>query len=466
MMSTILRILGLGGRPMYKIVKGGPQTVKEIQKKFPNSRVIKNPSPSIIAQAKPFTPISGAGSRSIPSPAQQAERASRLKSTRPSLKKQRVIQPIQGAGSRGKPSSVQQAEQAAQAARMPKPQASTGRTTVRADRKPVRADRKPVRAESKPVRAQRPALKADPKTINAQRAATARKIKEVAERSLRRKNPVVSGRRTSPVRAGSSRLTKQQRAAILGGTGAAILAGLIPDNRNKTSKAETDTTLPASSTAPRKRTPFKTPKPKLASPGPVGPVRRGGAQKNIDAGGNTGFGIKGNQFVGGPEERAVMMKYYGGTGSAAAKAALEGKQGILKSKGMDALKKELQEARAKRLARTTTKASGGYVSKSKNLKRSKPMTPKKSGEIKKQNKNIGAGPNVGFGPKGNIFPSNSKEREDLMKMYGGTGSKAGSSTKFKKGGKVVSKKKKSAPKKTEVVARQQRGWGKARKPKR
>jgi len=38
---------------------------------------------------------------------------------------------------------------------------------------------------------------------------------------------------------------------------------------------------------------------------------------------------------------------------------------------------------------------------------------------------ISAGKNVGFGPKGNIFPSNAEERKALMLMYGGTGSKAG-----------------------------------------
>lgn len=42
----------------------------------------------------------------------------------------------------------------------------------------------------------------------------------------------------------------------------------------------------------------------------------------------------------------------------------------------------------------------------------------------KQAKRITAGPNVGFGPKGNIFPSNAAERRELMAKYGGTGSAA------------------------------------------
>lgn len=99
-----------------------------------------------------------------------------------------------------------------------------------------------------------------------------------------------------------------------------------------------------------------------------GPQTRGsqkkGATKIIDSGKNTGFGPKGSTFVGGPEERAVMMKYYGGTGSAAAKAAQEGKQGKLKELGMDSLKKELQEARKKRFEREQKNMrKGGAVKK-------------------------------------------------------------------------------------------------------
>jgi len=71
--------------------------------------------------------------------------------------------------------------------------------------------------------------------------------------------------------------------------------------------------------------------------------------KVITAGGNTGFGEKGNRFPGGAEERKVYMKYYGGTGSKAARAAKEGKQGKLKELGMESLTKELKAAKVKRL---------------------------------------------------------------------------------------------------------------------
>lgn len=71
--------------------------------------------------------------------------------------------------------------------------------------------------------------------------------------------------------------------------------------------------------------------------------------KVISAGKNTGFGAKGNQFAGGAEERRILMKYYGGTGSKAARAAKEGKQGKLKELGMESLTKELRAAKVKRL---------------------------------------------------------------------------------------------------------------------
>ena len=85
--------------------------------------------------------------------------------------------------------------------------------------------------------------------------------------------------------------------------------------------------------------------------------------KVLDSGKNTGFGPNASTFVGGPEERAVMMKYYGGTGKAAAKAAQEGKQGKLKELGMESLKKEMQEARAKRFAREKDNRNKGGVIK-------------------------------------------------------------------------------------------------------
>jgi len=48
----------------------------------------------------------------------------------------------------------------------------------------------------------------------------------------------------------------------------------------------------------------------------------------------------------------------------------------------------------------------------------------KAGKRASNRTSISAGPNTGFGLKGNIFPSNAKERRELMAKFGGTGSRA------------------------------------------
>jgi hypothetical protein len=71
-------------------------------------------------------------------------------------------------------------------------------------------------------------------------------------------------------------------------------------------------------------------------------TKKAAPSKVISAGSNTGFGPKGNIFPGSSEERAAYMKMYGGTGSAAAKAAAAGKQGDMKAgrAAVDAAKKK------------------------------------------------------------------------------------------------------------------------------
>ena len=76
---------------------------------------------------------------------------------------------------------------------------------------------------------------------------------------------------------------------------------------------------------PKKKTPSK-PAPKMEDM----PKKK---SKNITAGGNVGFGPKGNIFPTNAAERKKLMDKYGGTGSAAAKAAAQGKQGSLKKVG-------------------------------------------------------------------------------------------------------------------------------------
>lgn len=86
---------------------------------------------------------------------------------------------------------------------------------------------------------------------------------------------------------------------------------------------------PTKEGAASKRMP--TPKPKKNGRPPLGGPSGGAKPKKITAGANTGFGPKGNIFPSNAKERAALMLMYGGTGSAAAKAAAAGKQGDLKA---------------------------------------------------------------------------------------------------------------------------------------
>ena len=137
--------------------------------------------------------------------------------------------------------------------------------------------------------------------------------------------------------------------ATEGGPGRPATKPSKPSKPTKRVDLGTVTARKVTPEAPREREP-------VARKEPVKP-------KVLDSGKNTGFGPNASTFVGGPEERAVMMKYYGGTGKAAAKAAQEGKQGKLKELGMESLKKEMQEARAKRFARDKDKRNKGGVIK-------------------------------------------------------------------------------------------------------
>ena len=65
----------------------------------------------------------------------------------------------------------------------------------------------------------------------------------------------------------------------------------------------------------------------------------------------------------------------------------------------------------------------------------KPMP--KPGDRASNRTSFSAGKDVGFGPKGNIFPSNAAERAALMKMYGGTGSRAAKAAKAGTQGDLV-----------------------------
>jgi len=106
------------------------------------------------------------------------------------------------------------------------------------------------------------------------------------------------------------------------GTGTALLSG------SKSNKDNKKVALPKSKP--------KNLKPKVTKPNIIKskPIKK----TNITAGGNTGFGPKGNIFVSSEKRRKELMDKYGGTGSAAAKAAMKGTQGNMVKRASGGLK--------------------------------------------------------------------------------------------------------------------------------
>jgi len=159
---------------------------------------------------------------------------------------------------------------------------------------------------------------------NAKKTADAKKVSSATSNTKPRvRVPAGSSKpRTAPntaKEAGRTKLTPKGKKLVTGaaiGTGVGLTAlGLAGrsayDSITKRDKPAKPRTAPdTSSERGRKGTPKRTTK--------------------ITAGPNVGFGPKGNQFPKDAADRRRLMAMYGGTGSAAAKAAAQGKQGNLK----------------------------------------------------------------------------------------------------------------------------------------
>ena len=80
------------------------------------------------------------------------------------------------------------------------------------------------------------------------------------------------------------------------------------------------------------------------------PIKR----TNITAGGNVGFGPKGNIFASSEKGRKELMEKYGGTGSAAARAAMKGTQGNMVSRAAGGLRPVPEGNKGKGLSKLPT----------------------------------------------------------------------------------------------------------------
>lgn len=141
---------------------------------------------------------------------------------------------------------------------------------------------------------------------------------------------------------GGSALGPTVAASLIAGMAATTDGDKKPSASTRKSSVATPTSKPKKSTAPTKRADLGTVKARKATPtndykakkregGPGPRPKKAEPSKVISAGPNTGFGPRGNIFPGSAAERKELMKKYGGTGSAAAKAAAAGKQGNLAS---------------------------------------------------------------------------------------------------------------------------------------
>jgi len=247
--------------------------------------------------------------------------------------------------------------------------------------------KKGVKSKTPPIKAKRPTLKAKPKVsrttgrkkstavvpapstamtkkpstalvpITGSRAVTGggTKVGSTMKPATRTPQARIAGPRRSKIKppvTPPSKINKGLLGAALG-LGAVGLGGAM---LNKKDKAQASMPLPKSKPTPPSK-PKATPKvmPKSSGPSTRGSAKKG-ATKRISAGPNTGFGPKGNIFPGSSAERAALMKMYGGTGSAAGKAAAAGKQG-----NMEAGRKELMAAKKERLSKPAERKSGGKV---------------------------------------------------------------------------------------------------------
>ena len=251
-----------------------------------------------------------------------------------------------------------------------KPSGPATRGGRRGPRKNEVIEGKAVEKSSKPVRTTKPADK-KPGTSVATRPGTQvkkpgtgvmeirqapkkpRGMKRADATDVTKAKPRVKG----PDRAKANKTLRNlliAAGAAAGATGTAYLAG----RKGKDATA----TTPSKPTPKPKTVPKPTPKPKKPRTTPdtkkISPKGRPGATtpdtkkispkgkpgattpdtkkmppkgRPITAGKNTGFGPKGNIFPSNAAERAALMKMYGGTGSAAAKAAAAGKQGDMKA---------------------------------------------------------------------------------------------------------------------------------------
>jgi hypothetical protein len=244
-----------------------------------------------------------------------------VRASRRSLKGARKFEPIADAGSRQPGRKIGEGV----------PTAGKGRATVKKTTPPIKAQRVDVKAKPKTSRTVG-RKKIPMKTFTPIAGAGSRKAGPTRNAFVSKPSTKTTPKRSkiTPPVTPPSKLKKGPLAAAIA-LGTVGLGGSMLNKKDKAQSSPKSMPLPKSKPTPPSK-PKATPKvmPKSSGPSTRGSAKKG-ASKVITAGPNTGFGPKGNIFPGSAEQRKELMRKYGGTGSAAAKAAAAGKQGNLKS---------------------------------------------------------------------------------------------------------------------------------------
>ena len=329
--------------------KAAANALKAARAKFPKGKVVNNPSAAQVRNAKPVGSVPAGGSRTKPTP---KDKPTTIRQDKPRVRVPAVTKG--GAASKRMPprrpglaSNRQRVD--GKPIKTPSTQKESGRPmSIRQMRDKVKANAakrttppKPLTAAQRAAIAGRSAAPAVKGAVSDTSSAT--KPKVTRSGAAAKRMPVAPKKPTpkvSPSAAAAKRMPVAPKKPAPKSSGKPRFApgmNVLKDidysiyGESSPSKKKKNGAKPTKSGAASKRMPASK---KRTAP----KTTRGGAASKrmpkrttkITAGPGVGFGPKGNQFPKDAAERRRLMAMYGGTGSAAAKAAAQGKQGNLK----------------------------------------------------------------------------------------------------------------------------------------
>jgi len=327
--------------------KAAANALKAARAKFPKGKVVNNPSAAQVRNAKPVGSVPAGGSRTKPTP---KDKPTTIRQDKPRVRVPAVTKG--GASSKRMPprrpglaSNRQRVD--GKPIKTPSTQKESGRPmSTRQMRDKVKANEakrttppKPLTAAQRAAIAGRSAAPAVKGAVSDTSSATKPKVTRSGAASKRMPvAPKKSTPKVSPSAAASKRMPTVKKSVekprfapgmnVLKDIDYSIYGKSSPSKKKKNDVKPTPKVRKGA--AASKRMPASS---KRTAPNTASEAGRKGTPKRrtkITAGPGVGFGPKGNQFPKDAADRRRLMAMYGGTGSAAAKAAAQGKQGNLK----------------------------------------------------------------------------------------------------------------------------------------